>query len=939
MSKYGIDIYGKAYYGSNAITNYDASPFNAVPIDYAKIELTWQSPSGYWTGIRLLRNSYGYCETPDDGIILLDETRGLTNTALSTYFYDPAAPEQPILPHLNTSTTPSDTRTISSWSVTAGTATLFLDDVSYLTGGVTVNIYGGTPIDGTWLVATVNDDNTSSNYRSITINSVPSSLNGQSGTTGYLYINELTQGQFYYYSLFIKTLTNTFQVTGATSTGTEVTYTTSVPHTFSVGNFVGVMNLNNSAFNVTGAQVVAVTSTTFTIYSEASGTASPASGLTAVAGINTTWVNAGNASGISVKDYGSQYLFYDYLPNIYKVPDISQGLDNPENDTLRSFLAIFGFYYDLLKTYADLTRTKYQVDGLFGDLIPALLQQFNFVNEPELGYKRMRSLIKNAVHLYQSKGSALGVSDYIKALTRRDCSLVQGKNLFLDSTDASFELVSTDTPAGRWVATNGTLVGSVAIPITSWSSTSSTLTLNLVYNSKTAAAIATGQSVVLSGTPGVDGTYTIGTLSNVASTLFQTNTTTITITGSFPVATGTTGVLYPTTVTPFLESGGISGYPNSILGLGILTANASGTLSAACGAADTVQQSIPVTAGLSYTFSYHVYSKVSGKSFTAGMSWYDYRGNLLSTTTASSGTATSTTAWTKVSYTASAPTGAYFCVPIISTASATSGNIHYIDACQLEQASSATFFQDARQLQVFVDPDRINLVSYPDFDYGSVGSWSATNGTVSVAVGEGSISNNLNSPSSANMAEAYATGTSNVTISYSSTTGGYISVQPSEQYTYGVYMVTSDDNSPTTGFNAYIQIDWYDSSYNLITSSISPTYKTNNDPQPPLNYSLTATSPSTAAWANLKIVWLSPTGSGYGFRFSQVIFENAPYYNDYFNGDWGYADSSDLVWSGTRGASPSYYYRNNVATKAILSNTLEQFVAYGTNYAVYYAVV
>jgi len=932
MARYGIDYYGRSYYGNITLANYDATPFTVNSVDYAKLLCEWTTPSGYWTGIRLIRNIHGFPETADDGIILVDQTRGSTSTSTISSYYDPAPPETPIIPHTNTQTDPNAVREITYWFVEPGQIQVTVNDATYITLGCTISIYGGTEIDGTWLVSSVNGN-------TLTIATVGTELAGGYGTSGYVYVNELQQGRFYYYSVFCKILTNTLSVTGAsavkfTDVAYEVTYTTATPHTYAVGNYVGVMNMPDSDYNILNSQVLSVTSTTFTVYAIVSETTCLGGGT---AGINTQWVRAGNATGLSVKDYGSQYKFYDMLPNIYKVPNIAEGIDSPENPTLRSFLAIFGFYYDILKTYAELAGKRYKIESLYGNLIPPALQQFNFQYQPELGFRRSRSLIANALDIYQSKGSTAGTELYIKSLTGETTKLVQGKNLFLDSNDASFEHSSTDNPSGRWVTTGGTLVGAVAVPITSWSSSGTTLTIKTVYNSKTSATFSSG--VYVYGTSSVDGAYKTGVVtSTTTNTNQQVATTTLTITTStsLPTASGTTGYVYPTPVLPYFETGAPSTAPaNSSQGLGVLTATASGTVTSGCGLTDTVQQSIPVTSGMSYTFGYRVYSVSAAKSFKATINWYDYRGNLLSTSTSASATTSSTTSWTLVSVTASAPSTAYFAVPGISTTSAAVGNIHYIDGCQLEKSGAATYFQDARQIQVYVEPDRINLCATPNFQI-SIGSWTAVNGTAAVAIGEGLSLSASNIPYAANQMEVYSTGTSDVNIIYTTNTSQYMPVNAGQQYTFSVNLVTSDDNSPTVGYNAYLAIDWYNSSNTLISTTESPIYQTPLDPANPTTYSLTDISPSTATSANIRVVWLAPLGAGYGLRLSNVIFENQPYYIDFFDGDYGYADVDDTFWSGTVGASTSYYYKNKDATKGVLTATLGSFLPHGSNFAIYY---
>ena len=78
MARYGIDYYGIAKYGSNVATTvaYDASPVTATSVGYGQILIKWSSPSGDWTRIRLIRNTYGFPLSVDDGATLHDEAAG-----------------------------------------------------------------------------------------------------------------------------------------------------------------------------------------------------------------------------------------------------------------------------------------------------------------------------------------------------------------------------------------------------------------------------------------------------------------------------------------------------------------------------------------------------------------------------------------------------------------------------------------------------------------------------------------------------------------------------------------------------------------------------------------------------------------------------------------------------------------------------------------------
>jgi hypothetical protein len=86
MARYGIDYYGVGSYGAGSVAfvDFDASPFVAKSVGYQRIELTWTPPTGDWSRIRLIRNTYGFPLSVDDGTTVLDEPKNFS----TGYFID-----------------------------------------------------------------------------------------------------------------------------------------------------------------------------------------------------------------------------------------------------------------------------------------------------------------------------------------------------------------------------------------------------------------------------------------------------------------------------------------------------------------------------------------------------------------------------------------------------------------------------------------------------------------------------------------------------------------------------------------------------------------------------------------------------------------------------------------------------------------------------------
>ena len=166
----------------------------------------------------------------------------------------------------------------------------------------------------------------------------------------------------------------------------------------------------------------------------------------------TNWLRAGNAYGISVKNFGTFEKMYNYLPIVYRQVGQYDYTSDRENEDLKDFLRLFAFEYDLEKTFAMNLMYSYDTSFVDGRYIPQLMKQLGLNFEPEIGLKQSRVLLRNAMKIYKTKGSRDGLITYLKAFTGYDLDLKNGKNLLLDKNCSSFEETT-----GFWTATGATL--------------------------------------------------------------------------------------------------------------------------------------------------------------------------------------------------------------------------------------------------------------------------------------------------------------------------------------------------------------------------------------------------------------------------------------------------------------------------------------------------
>lgn len=73
MAKYGNFVYGGATYGETRKLAYSVDPMDVVVLSFSTAYVTWYSPSGNFSRIRLVRNQVGFPETAEDGVVIWEE--------------------------------------------------------------------------------------------------------------------------------------------------------------------------------------------------------------------------------------------------------------------------------------------------------------------------------------------------------------------------------------------------------------------------------------------------------------------------------------------------------------------------------------------------------------------------------------------------------------------------------------------------------------------------------------------------------------------------------------------------------------------------------------------------------------------------------------------------------------------------------------------------
>jgi phage tail-like protein len=386
------------------------------------------------------------------------------------------------------------------------------------------------------------------------------------------------------------------------------------------------------------------------------------------------------------------------------------------------------------------------------------------------------------------------------------------------------------------------------------------------------------------------------------------------------------------TIAPYHELSSQPDFPNLQKATLQVTASTTGNVVIALSGTNPIYYGIPVSPLTNYTFTAYAQAGTTARAVSAQIYWYDRCGNALTPSTSGSATNDAVGSWTRITSSVTSPSNAAFAVPNLKVASPVSGESHYFDALQFEAASSATFFQDARQIEITLVANRINNVINPNFVSPESNGWSVTNGTIAVTTSpqdifgvDGSIT------LSAQAGEIYASGAGTVTL-----TSSLMPVFYGNDYTFSIYCAATDSGDAPTPVTAYI--NWYDANSALISTSTGTSLTATATYVRPY---VTALAPGNAVTAKVGITWTA-TAAGSPTNGNQVVvdnalFERSSFLNSYFDGGTGVTELSDLFWEGTANNSRSHYYVNRFAIQSRLVSQIPKWVNYGSTFELFLA--
>jgi phage tail-like protein len=219
------------------------------------------------------------------------------------------------------------------------------------------------------------------------------------------------------------------------------------------------------------------------------------------------WIVAGQISDLVPSNHSVQSKMMDIIPRVY-----TSNIQSPigvvdETSALYDFIDGLSFTYEQLLTQTDLARPNHAADKTPESLIPIETLNVGLDYEPNIPVRNRKRLVREAIYMYNHKGTKLGLETYVESLTNYSPTITVSPNLFLTVQDSTFY-----NSVGNW-QTNACTISSVTsqVPPTSTKVIDEEYTCQVVAASGS-AYITLGESAPITlGVPVAESTeYTFG---------------------------------------------------------------------------------------------------------------------------------------------------------------------------------------------------------------------------------------------------------------------------------------------------------------------------------------------------------------------------------------------------------------------------------------------
>lgn len=175
-----------------------------------------------------------------------------------------------------------------------------------------------------------------------------------------------------------------------------------------------------------------------------------------------------------------------------------------DNSLISTFLSAFSFTFDEFLTFASLITPDTSVHWASPTSVYLGSHQLGMTLDVEPVTATQRRLLRNAVNIYQSKGTAPGLELFFQSMTSYDVTLTDTTNLMPTVGDATFNFINWEEgqPVGGWRSLSPDLTLSVD---TNQSPSVGDKSLDTVYCAKITQTTAGGSIGLGNDNPIVDG--------------------------------------------------------------------------------------------------------------------------------------------------------------------------------------------------------------------------------------------------------------------------------------------------------------------------------------------------------------------------------------------------------------------------------------------------
>lgn len=316
------------------------------------------------------------------------------------------------------------------------------------------------------------------------------------------------------------------------------------------------------------------------------------------------------------------------------------------------------------------------------------------------------------------------------------------------------------------------------------------------------------------------------------------------------------------------------------------------------GADDPVGKGVPITGGSDYIASCKIKSPASAGNISLSIKWYDGTGTIISTTTASTTSANNT--WKTITKTATAPANAVYAgLSITSSASGT----YYVDQVCMQVGDTASY-DEARAVDIFLEPIKTNYINNPSFETNVTDSWT--------------LSGSATASQDSDVSDIAYSGSNSAKIIG---TGSWSYTSNPVPINKGVYYTASGLVKSTAPLT--VTFVGRDSSNNIVeTEDLFNIDTTTNWSRFSISHLIDAFDEYVVTY---ELHFAGTTGTYY---FDCIQFEDGSRESDYFDGSL--PASFGAIWEGTSNNSKSYLYPSKPAKVARLGKSLSTWIPMNT---------